>query len=121
MFTRYGKCYTFNGKADDGRLLTTLKGGVDNGLEVLLDTEQDNYIPVWAESGETCESNTFYILVTIKILASTVLTPHTGCMFVVNFLTSAFLSEKNQNELYFANITLPPAHLCFFAAAQQIQ
>ena len=36
---------------DEEKLMKTLKGGIDNGLEVLLDTEQDNYMPVWAESG----------------------------------------------------------------------
>ena len=55
-FTRYGKCYTFNsGKATNGQkidLLRTPKGGVDNGLELLLDTEQDEYMPVWAETGK---------------------------------------------------------------------
>jgi len=32
--------------------LTTLKGGVDNGLELLLDTQQDDYMPVWDETGK---------------------------------------------------------------------
>jgi len=50
VFTRYGKCYMFNsGQTSDP--LTTLKGGIDNGLEILLDTQQDEYMPVWAETG----------------------------------------------------------------------
>lgn len=52
VYTRYGKCYTFN----SGELklaLNTSKGGVDNGLELLLDVQQDEYMPVWAENGET--------------------------------------------------------------------
>ena len=40
--------------------LKTLKGGVDNGLELLLDTEQDEYMPVWDETGgeiKVCEND----------------------------------------------------------------
>ncbi|CAK8682609.1 unnamed protein product [Clavelina lepadiformis] len=51
IFTRYGKCYTFN-SGKNGPALPTLKGGIDNGLEVLLDTQQDEYMPVWAETDE---------------------------------------------------------------------
>ena len=41
---------TFNGK--DNVRLTTLKGGVDNGLSLMLDIQQDDYMPVWKESDE---------------------------------------------------------------------
>lgn len=52
VFTRYGKCYTFNA-GDDGRPpLITTKGGMGNGLELMLDIQQDEYLPVWGETGE---------------------------------------------------------------------
>lgn len=52
VFTRYGKCYTFNA-AEDGRPpLITTKGGMGNGLELMLDIQQDEYLPIWGETGE---------------------------------------------------------------------
>ncbi|XP_039267784.2 acid-sensing ion channel 2-like isoform X2 [Styela clava] len=51
VFTRYGKCYTFNSGVQYSPL-TTLKGGIDNGLELLLDTQQNEYMPVWDENDE---------------------------------------------------------------------
>lgn len=52
VFTRYGKCYTFNA-GDDGRPpLITTKGGMGNGLELMLDIQQDEYLPIWGETGE---------------------------------------------------------------------
>nr|CAB3223602.1 acid-sensing ion channel 2 [Phallusia mammillata] len=51
VYTRYGKCYTFN-SGTNSPPLKTLKGGVDNGLEILLDTQQDQYMPVWKETDE---------------------------------------------------------------------
>ena len=51
VYTRYGKCYTFNNPKDKTLIKQTLKGGVDNGLEVLLDLEQNEYMPVWSDSG----------------------------------------------------------------------
>lgn len=52
IYTRYGKCYTFNSGLDGNPLLTTLKGGTGNGLEVMLDIQQDEYLPVWGETGQ---------------------------------------------------------------------
>ncbi|XP_049602943.1 acid-sensing ion channel 1C isoform X2 [Syngnathus scovelli] len=53
IYTRYGKCYTFNSGLDGNPLLTTLKGGTGNGLEIMLDIQQDEYLPVWGETDET--------------------------------------------------------------------
>ncbi|XP_072423139.1 acid-sensing ion channel 1B isoform X1 [Chiloscyllium punctatum] len=54
VFTRYGKCYTFNsGQTKDQPILTTMKGGTGNGLELMLDIQQDDYLPVWGETDET--------------------------------------------------------------------
>ncbi|XP_058867541.1 acid-sensing ion channel 1B-like isoform X2 [Acipenser ruthenus] len=53
IFTRYGKCYTFNSGLDGKPLLVTMKGGTGNGLELMLDIQQDEYLPVWGETDET--------------------------------------------------------------------
>ncbi|XP_051878547.1 acid-sensing ion channel 1-like isoform X2 [Pristis pectinata] len=53
IFTRYGKCYTFNSGKEGYPLLTTMKGGTGNGLEVMLDIQQDEYLPVWDKTEET--------------------------------------------------------------------
>uniref|UniRef100_A0A8C8BTP0 Acid-sensing ion channel 1 n=1 Tax=Oncorhynchus tshawytscha TaxID=74940 RepID=A0A8C8BTP0_ONCTS len=53
IFTRYGKCYTFNSGQDNRPLLVTMKGGMGNGLELMLDIQQDEYLPVWGETDET--------------------------------------------------------------------
>uniref|UniRef100_H3AEQ1 Acid sensing ion channel subunit 2 n=1 Tax=Latimeria chalumnae TaxID=7897 RepID=H3AEQ1_LATCH len=53
VFTKYGKCYMFNSGQDGRPLLTTVKGGTGNGLEVMLDIQQDEYLPVWGGSEET--------------------------------------------------------------------
>lgn len=53
VFTRYGKCYTFNAGGDGRPPLTTTKGGMGNGLELMLDIQQDEYLPVWGETDET--------------------------------------------------------------------
>ncbi|XP_070800512.1 acid-sensing ion channel 3 [Pituophis catenifer annectens] len=45
--TRLGKCYTFNSGATGYQLLTTVKGGTGNGLELMLNIQQDEYLPVW--------------------------------------------------------------------------
>ncbi|CBY38389.1 unnamed protein product, partial [Oikopleura dioica] len=52
VFTRHGKCLTFNNPADSENVVKTLKGGIDNGLEVLLNLEQEEYIPVWSDNDE---------------------------------------------------------------------
>uniref|UniRef100_A0A671QQY2 Acid-sensing ion channel 1 n=1 Tax=Sinocyclocheilus anshuiensis TaxID=1608454 RepID=A0A671QQY2_9TELE len=46
IFTRYGKCYTFNSGQDGRPLLITMKGGMGNGLELMLDIQQDEYLPL---------------------------------------------------------------------------
>ncbi|XP_043939754.1 acid-sensing ion channel 1 [Protopterus annectens] len=53
VFTRYGKCYTFNSGRDGKPIKTTMKGGTGNGLELMLDIQQDEYLPVWGETDET--------------------------------------------------------------------
>ncbi|XP_065111570.2 acid-sensing ion channel 2 isoform X2 [Paramisgurnus dabryanus] len=53
VFTRYGKCYTFNAVEEGKTLRTTMKGGTGNGLEIMLDIQQDEYLPVWGETEET--------------------------------------------------------------------
>ncbi|KAK3512275.1 hypothetical protein QTP70_002267 [Hemibagrus guttatus] len=50
IFTRYGKCYTFNSGLDGQPLRITTKGGMGNGLELMLDIQQDEYLPVWGET-----------------------------------------------------------------------
>ncbi|XP_051784783.1 acid-sensing ion channel 1C isoform X4 [Erpetoichthys calabaricus] len=52
-YTRYGKCYTFNSGQDGYPLMTTLKGGTGNGLEIMMDIQQDEYLPVWGDTEET--------------------------------------------------------------------
>lgn len=52
VFTRYGKCYTFNAGQDGRPPLITTKGGMGNGLELMLDIQQDEYLPIWGETGE---------------------------------------------------------------------
>ncbi|XP_063157974.1 acid-sensing ion channel 3 isoform X2 [Candoia aspera] len=52
-FTRLGKCYTFNSGASGYELLTTVKGGTGNGLELMLNIQQDEYLPVWGDTDET--------------------------------------------------------------------
>lgn len=51
VFTRYGKCYTFNSGRDGRPRLKTMKSGTGNGLEIMLDIQQDEYLPVWGETG----------------------------------------------------------------------
>ncbi|XP_032807398.1 acid-sensing ion channel 1-like isoform X3 [Petromyzon marinus] len=53
VYTRYGKCYTFNSGKGGRPLLTTVKGGMGNGLEIMLDIQQEEYLPVWGENDET--------------------------------------------------------------------
>ncbi|KPP80209.1 hypothetical protein Z043_100160 [Scleropages formosus] len=45
VFTRYGKCYMFNAAEEGKTLRTTMKGGTGNGLEIMLDIQQDEYLP----------------------------------------------------------------------------
>uniref|UniRef100_A0A8C4N962 Acid-sensing (proton-gated) ion channel 1b n=1 Tax=Eptatretus burgeri TaxID=7764 RepID=A0A8C4N962_EPTBU len=53
VYTRYGKCYTFNSGRNGRPLVYTLKGGVGNGLEMMIDIQQDEYLPVWSDTDET--------------------------------------------------------------------
>uniref|UniRef100_A0A8D0H920 Acid-sensing ion channel 3 n=1 Tax=Sphenodon punctatus TaxID=8508 RepID=A0A8D0H920_SPHPU len=52
IFTRLGKCYTFNSGEPGYELLTTLRGGAGNGLELMINIEQEEYLPVWGDTGE---------------------------------------------------------------------
>ncbi|XP_056121209.1 acid-sensing ion channel 1A [Rhinichthys klamathensis goyatoka] len=52
VFTRYGKCYSFN-SGDTGPPQISVKGGMGNGLEIMLDIQQDEYLPVWGETNES--------------------------------------------------------------------
>uniref|UniRef100_A0A672YCY7 Acid-sensing (proton-gated) ion channel family member 4a n=1 Tax=Sphaeramia orbicularis TaxID=375764 RepID=A0A672YCY7_9TELE len=51
VYTRYGKCYTFNGNKTTSR--KTKQGGMGNGLEIMLDIQQDEYLPIWRETSES--------------------------------------------------------------------
>ncbi|XP_010186717.1 PREDICTED: LOW QUALITY PROTEIN: acid-sensing ion channel 1-like [Mesitornis unicolor] len=54
VFTRYGKCYTFNSGQDGKPRLITMKGGTGNGLEIMLDIQPDeDFFLVWGETDET--------------------------------------------------------------------
>lgn len=48
VYTRYGKCYTFN--ADPRSLLPSRAGGMGSGLEIMLDIQQEEYLPIWRET-----------------------------------------------------------------------
>lgn len=50
VYTRYGKCYTFNGNKTTAK--RARQGGMGNGLEMMLDIEQDEYLPIWRETSE---------------------------------------------------------------------
>ncbi|ELW64823.1 Amiloride-sensitive cation channel 3 [Tupaia chinensis] len=58
IFTRMGQCYTFNSGAPGAELLTTPKGGVGNGLEIMLDVQQEEYLPVWKATGPSPSEET---------------------------------------------------------------
>uniref|UniRef100_A0A8C8SI22 Acid sensing ion channel subunit family member 4 n=1 Tax=Pelusios castaneus TaxID=367368 RepID=A0A8C8SI22_9SAUR len=51
VYTRYGKCYTFN--ADKRSPRVARQGGMGNGLEIMLDIQQEEYLPIWRETNET--------------------------------------------------------------------
>ncbi|XP_028919023.1 acid-sensing ion channel 4-like [Ornithorhynchus anatinus] len=51
VYTRYGKCYTFN--AGPHRLRPGRAGGMGSGLEIMLDVQQEEYLPIWRETNET--------------------------------------------------------------------
>lgn len=41
----------FNAAEEGKSLRTTMKGGTGNGLEIMLDIQQDEYLPVWGDTG----------------------------------------------------------------------
>lgn len=43
----------FNAAEEGKDLRTTMKGGTGNGLEIMLDIQQDEYLPVWGDTGES--------------------------------------------------------------------
>lgn len=43
----------FNAAEDGKTLRTTMKGGTGNGLEIMLDIQQDEYLPVWGDTGRS--------------------------------------------------------------------
>ncbi|XP_044525376.1 acid-sensing ion channel 4 [Gracilinanus agilis] len=51
VYTRYGKCYTFN--ADPQSPRPSRAGGMGSGLEIMLDIQQEEYLPIWRETNET--------------------------------------------------------------------
>ncbi|XP_043931335.1 acid-sensing ion channel 4 [Protopterus annectens] len=51
VYTRYGKCYTFNAEKEKPR--KAWQSGMGNGLEIMLDIQQDEYLPIWRETNET--------------------------------------------------------------------
>ncbi|XP_021561936.1 acid-sensing ion channel 3 isoform X2 [Carlito syrichta] len=53
VFTRMGQCYMFNSGANGAELLTITKGGAGNGLEIMMDVQQEEYLPVWKDTGNT--------------------------------------------------------------------
>uniref|UniRef100_H0XKA0 Acid sensing ion channel subunit 3 n=1 Tax=Otolemur garnettii TaxID=30611 RepID=H0XKA0_OTOGA len=63
IFTRMGQCYTFNSGIDGAELLTTTKGGAGNGLEVMLDVQQEEYLPMWRDM----EENLFEVGIRVQI------------------------------------------------------
>ncbi|XP_077123873.1 acid-sensing ion channel 1C-like [Ranitomeya variabilis] len=52
-YTSNGKCYTFNSGKEGFELLNTLKGGTGNGLELMLDIQQNEYIPVFEDTADS--------------------------------------------------------------------
>ncbi|XP_053914407.1 acid-sensing ion channel 3 isoform X2 [Cuculus canorus] len=53
IFTRLGKCYTFNSGGAGREVLSSLQGGAGNGLELMLNVQQEEYLPVWGDTDET--------------------------------------------------------------------
>ncbi|XP_038604364.1 LOW QUALITY PROTEIN: acid-sensing ion channel 4 [Tachyglossus aculeatus] len=51
VYTRYGKCYTFNAGPHSPR--PGRAGGMGSGLEIMLDVQQEEYLPIWRETNET--------------------------------------------------------------------
>lgn len=45
-----------------------MKGGTGNGLEIMLDIQQDEYLPVWGETGTHTYTQTQSTLITLCTL-----------------------------------------------------
>lgn len=66
----------FNSGEEGRPLLTTVKGGTGNGLEIMLDIQQDEYLPIWGETGKkglflpAHECSVFLVLFFGKIIPS---------------------------------------------------
>lgn len=60
IFTRFGKCYTFN-SGNSGEIIETLKGGQDNGLQLLLDVQTREYLPIWHDKHEVASESGFKV------------------------------------------------------------
>ena len=48
-FTEFGKCFTFNQPPDASQIKDTQQGGLDNGLELVLNVVQDDHLPIVRE------------------------------------------------------------------------
>lgn len=48
-FTEFGKCFTFNQPPDASQIKVTQQGGLDNGLELVLNVVQDDHLPIVRE------------------------------------------------------------------------
>lgn len=48
----------FNAAEEGKTLRTTMKGGTGNGLEIMLDIQQDEYLPVWGDTGKSDSTTT---------------------------------------------------------------
>lgn len=55
----------FNAAEEGKTLRTTMKGGTGNGLEIMLDIQQDEYLPVWGETGTHTYTQTQSTLITL--------------------------------------------------------
>ena len=58
--TRLGKCYTFN-SGHGYNVIETNKAGQDNGLEILMDTQTDEYLPIWHDKHEIASESGFRV------------------------------------------------------------
>lgn len=55
----------FNAAEEGKTLRTTMKGGTGNGLEIMLDIQQDEYLPVWGETGTHTHTNTLVVIILV--------------------------------------------------------
>lgn len=53
--------------AEEGKMLrTTMKGGTGNGLEIMLDIQQDEYLPVWGDTGNAGHTHMLNTLFSLR-------------------------------------------------------